>query len=476
MINFKNNKGITLTALIITVVLLIIIAGTAVYTGTDVLEEAKEEVVIQELKMIQNAVNNEHSKMKLASLNDEDGDGAFDYIFNLTWKIGGNLPDNLPIEIQSIIGEGNGYRYFNSNDLNSIGIKGINQSVIINFTTRDVISVNGFNGKYKLSEFGESVNYNSNVIFEIDNVPIPNQFVYLTGNEDEGFVIKNINDGNEFVWVPVKDIDRFARLKEGTTDYRGVLYATKTGNSFNVNINPEDTVYNVNSGLREIDIVTGNDTGTGTNYDGDLSKKTSILESGKYATLLEQFQEEYNEMVKSVMKYGGFYVGRYETNELYGSTKESIPIKNTSWYLMYKNQKELYNEENDSVVSGMIYGSQWDAIINWMKDISNITNSSKLFIKNSIGMGWYSDNYDSGNPSHYTGLDLNEGNNRVKNIYDLAGNYYEWTQEASGNNRRIFRGGLYANSASSGTASSRGHSVPSNKSSSISSRLQLYIK
>lgn len=136
MKKFKNNKGITLTALIITVIVLTIIAGTAVYTGTDVLEDAKEEAFIQELQMIQNAVNNEVSKI-------EAGQKSYaDYIIN---------PDKIDEEA---------FIEYTANELQTkFGITGIKQNVKINLITKEVKSVDGINidgeTKYSLNELVE---------------------------------------------------------------------------------------------------------------------------------------------------------------------------------------------------------------------------------------------------------------------------------------------------------------------------------
>lgn len=122
MINFKNNKGITLTALIITVVVLTIIAGTAVYTGTDVLEDAKEELFIQELQIVQNAVNNEASKIEL-------GQKSYaDYIIDAD-----KIDEDAFIE------------YTAEEVQTKFGITGIKQNVKINLITKEVKSVNGIN-------------------------------------------------------------------------------------------------------------------------------------------------------------------------------------------------------------------------------------------------------------------------------------------------------------------------------------------
>ena len=49
----KNNKGITLVALVITIVVLIILAGVAIYTGRDALEKAQLEELRTNMLLIE---------------------------------------------------------------------------------------------------------------------------------------------------------------------------------------------------------------------------------------------------------------------------------------------------------------------------------------------------------------------------------------------------------------------------------------
>ncbi len=51
--NIKNNKGITFVALIVSIVILIIIAGTSIYVGMDISETAKFESVKTDLISLQ---------------------------------------------------------------------------------------------------------------------------------------------------------------------------------------------------------------------------------------------------------------------------------------------------------------------------------------------------------------------------------------------------------------------------------------
>ena len=152
MEKFKNNKGITLNTLIITVVVISIIAGTAAYTGMDVYKEAKKEVFMQELQIVQNAVNNEASKIEADQRS---------YGYYLTGL------DTDKIDSEAFI------EYTPKQIEDKFGISGINQNIRINLITKEVKSVNGIsvNGemKYSLSELNmlnQVVNVDEEEVFK----------------------------------------------------------------------------------------------------------------------------------------------------------------------------------------------------------------------------------------------------------------------------------------------------------------------
>jgi len=332
------------------------------------------------------------------------------------------------------------------------------------------------------------------------SIPIPKGLSYLKGETVEEGIVVIDGYGNEFVWVPVENIDEFAVLKEGTTDYRGMLY--------NYADEDKDGVVEITENTDFVEpAVTGWDTITG-NY----CISNTILEDeykDKELTLLDQFQTEFNKMVESVKKYGGFYVGRYETSWNAGinkveSKKEKIPmvgsldisasgwsydvsnsyknITTTNWYGLYAKQKELYTEDT-GVTSGMIWGCQWDAIMRWMKEERNEKGfESKLYILDSRYMGW---GYDCGygDVIQKTGLDGTgkngtKVNNKVKNIYDLAGNVAEYTMACNDEyvNSREIRGS-HSNTWLQGCpASYRSYGAQSGNTPRYSSRIQLYVK
>lgn len=85
---------------------------------------------------------------------------------------------------------------------------------------------------------------------------------------------------------------------------------------------------------------------------------------------------------------------------------------------------------------------------------------SKKLKKAQLKEGWYSDNYDQGNPEHKTGIDLSERKNQVKKIYDLAGNVWEWTMKSYNTEFRMYRGGVYYNSGADSPSSFRRKNRP----------------
>lgn len=65
---------------------------------------------------------------------------------------------------------------------------------------------------------------------------------------------------------------------------------------------------------------------------------------------------------------------------------------------------------------------------------------------------------------------------KAQNIYDLAGNCWEWTQEAFKDNYRILRGGYYAASSWIQAASNRDSNYTYKNNSVHGSRSALYVK
>ena len=199
---------------------------------------------------------------------------------------------------------------------------------------------------------------------------------------------------------------------------------------------------------------------------------TRIAEMGlEGVTTVNEFKTylelEFSNIIESVSIYGGFYIGRYETGNL--SKTEVSVIKNNSdiegqtWYTMYNKSKGI--AANSNVTTSMIWGCQWDAVMRWMYNSGDA--EKKTYTYDSTGKGNYSGSRKA------TGADQTYS---VNNIYDMAGNVWEWTIEASLTVLRVDRGGYYNVSvASDFPASHRSGSIydykPTNSSSHYGSRL-----
>ncbi len=185
-------------------------------------------------------------------------------------------------------------------------------------------------------------------------------------------------------------------------------------------------------------------------YDDTIDSYTEPYASGYTGE-----DTEYNTMKTQVLKYGGFFIGRFEagvnSTTLRTATTSAQPVVSKRGVAPYNyvpwgksmsdvnsdvtseddrdittaTKGAVYLAKNmythpDSVTSTLCYGSQWDAMCRYIGD-SNRTTPTK-------------------SAPELTG---NVAKDVSKNIYDLAGNCYEWTMEASDSNARVERGGGY---------------------------------
>ena len=280
--------------------------------------------------------------------------------------------------------------------------------------------------------------------------------------DNEGLVIyitnekKDITDWetaktqyDQFVWVPVAnaiavdmngdkvvdgtDITEMVNagkypmaIKVNETDYKGILYNFDGTTSLTITPYDYNATSSTSPSYREPDVVSS-----------DSSNGVS----------LETLKSEFNTMVEKVATNGGFWVGRYETSNMVNtsandSTNKVTVIKGTTtgigsvtWYRMYNQQKNYSNLEftnATTITSSMIWGSQWDQIMIWMKDVRNTAKNS-YYIINSLTMGNFGTSDDTTSGLSATGF------YSVKNIYDLAGNVFDWTLEADYTNVRVKR-------------------------------------
>ena len=356
----SRQKGITLIALVVTIVVLIILATVsilAVFGDNGIIARAQ-------------TAKDTHQKGKADETNTLDDYASY---------IGNYLDTN---------GGGSG---------GSDTPKPVEPTIVAkpdNWTSDDVTPIDGGDGTA---------------------VPLPNGFYYVGGDISTGLVISDkqgdtmsasgTSMGNQFVWIPVSS------------------EADLTRTLFDSNGQPT--------------------TGLSTSYTEPYAKGYST-ESSEYTTMRTQ-----------VLKYGGFYIGRFEaginsttlrtkvtTNQTVVCKKGVAPYNivpwgkdmndiNTAFAPSYINSdkvntngavylaKNMY-ASSSSVTSTLTYGCQWDAMCRYIGD-SQRTTPSKLAIE----------------------LTGSVSTDVSKNIYDLAGNCDEWTMEACNTSHRVVRGGYY---------------------------------
>ena len=286
-----------------------------------------------------------------------------------------------------------------------------------------------------------------------------------------GLVIKD-EKNNEWVWVPVPDVTVMCDTSNtteytlcGTTGDTAVTtnkYSKSGIISGKTRITPGTT-----SDFREPDLVVG----SGTEYDAsdtssDTYYKTILGKTGTKEQLAQLFADEYKAMIESVSKYGGFYIGRYELSEA-GVQKDKATLTRTNWYNLYNACRNSKLQASDKVKTQMIWGCQWDTTMNWL--ISSGAKTSDEVNKDSRSWGNYNNTSvkeDDGTTeikASGTSAKLNTGKTTftmANNIYDLAGNYREWTQEACRTFLRADRGGNYDSDGSTDAASYEGINEP----------------
>ena len=166
-----------------------------------------------------------------------------------------------------------------------------------------------------------------------------------------------------------------------------------------------------------------------------------------------------NQNIESVNKYGGFYIGRFEAGDqnYVGDSERIYRQENIDRELEVKKGIMAYMEvtfdealveansmysDNEAVISQVISGAGWDRTMNWLIE-TGAKSKYEVYLDSST---WGNYNNSVGNAaidSGWNNYDAITGKSeywKINNIYDLAGNCEEMTQEAT-TEKMITRGG-----------------------------------
>ena len=159
-----------------------------------------------------------------------------------------------------------------------------------------------------------------------------------------------------------------------------------------------------------------------------------------------------------VEKYGGFYIARYEASINGQGEAETQAGRTVTTGISYTEAKKLAEEirTDEKVKIGIATGTQWDTTMRW---IANEKGEAAV-LDNSTSWGNYGESIKQ------------TGQASAKNIYDLAGNAWEWTSEKY-KDQKIYRGGVVRDE---GTPAGYRGSYDQNKTDEGTSfRMSLYI-
>ena len=443
----KESKGITLIALVITIIVLLILAGVTIATLTGdngILKKAGDAKTQTE-----QAKEDENFKIAIAGSYGTDG--------KLNLK---DLKDNLTNQ---------GIDYDKNNTGFPLEVKVNGEKKKIDANGNIIESIQSL--KTKGTVFKDTTTLEDTYG---NQVTIPKGFKIANDSATEvtgGIVIEDATYtntiGSQFVWIPV-----------GTGEN-----AIKKANKETVEIELGRYNFTKNS----------DGTITTSEYSGSYTEDTTASHDSSRGNAIAKDIEKFKTSANS---NHGYYIGRYEAGVVdYNSSVSTSNSNNeTNWTgytgdnikLVCKKEQQVWNyvtQNKASEVSRNMYGSEakvtsdlinsyaWDTAIVFIQKCGTESNSSTY----SKTDGQSS---TSTREPQTTGTNILKATSKVDkqcNIFDMAGNCFEWTTETHSDSYApcVSRGGNY--SYSNYYTSYRGYSNTSRAESIFSFRPLLYL-
>ena len=246
----------------------------------------------------------------------------------------------------------------------------------------------------------------------------------------------------------------------------------------------------------------------------NLTETQKALTNGCGLTY-DEYKTAYQKMLKSVYTYGGFWIGRYEAG-IEGTTTETTNARTSSsgrisigtspkaiskkdaipYNYVYCSEAQALAQEmtpNNNYTSSLMFGIQWDLTCKFLEtrgglktaDINsnstswgNYSNVERTISSDKAKQGSSWTSITGTKPASSVLLTAGASDDTKKmNIYDFAGNEWEWTLEKTSDSSRpcARRGGDYLNTGSSYPASYRNYDYTTRSNYSIGFRPALYV-
>ena len=388
--NYSNQTGITLIALVVTIVVLLILAGVslnAIFSENGIIKRAQDA----------------QNKMDQAAENDQKG---INELSNwLDSKINGNSGGNTT--------GGNttgGDDTSTTQKISTLVGKVVDKNTKAEDAYGNKITIPK---EFKVVAHG-TVAGSATYTYSGDNIPAV----------QDGIVIENGTDGNQFVWVPVGTIKNKNNTTNTITLGRYSSFTATNG------VYTPAQVASVENCTQEVTI--------NTNY-----KELSVFRAGNSATdstAQNATARNLEEFISTTLANGGYYIARFEasgTASKITSKYNQTVLGNITQPNAAKAAREMYGEikENNKLVyaSDLVNSYAWDTAI--------------IFIQTYSGKTDYASHNESKTTKAFTATGKN--NDKYCNIWDMSGNAYECTTEYStySDPRRfcpcVIRGGYY---------------------------------
>ena len=405
----KGRKGITLVSLVITIIVLLILAGVAINLAMD------EEVLIGKAEEAVESWNRAVAEENNAIKN----------IFMITNEVEGEETEGEVKEVPIP----NGYiasEISTEDDVaEGLVIYEIPEGAEVNWLEDEEDGTN----KSTITIGGNTTNLQETV----------NQYVWIPVEEINDMVMCENN--NKLADENGNKICNIELVKEGGSEEEILKCTnpahTKTATNLLGRLYTSTESYDTDEAGNTIYSYTINFEQTDQTYNENNYREPSTISSDEDNSLgLEQLKNDFTVMAKSVAKNGGFYIGRYEVGAGGSSKKGQAVLTAAStgggsgdtaylganmWYGLYNTIRDV--EANRQ----MIWGCQYDQVIKFLKEGEEDPengHSNRNLTKNHALSG-------------QNELDC------MRNIYDLECNHSEWTAEANSANSRVFRGNNY---------------------------------